>query len=369
MKKMNNIILALLILLLPIGVFAKDANVTIESITKEETTGNAQEIIPVSFSGTNINLNLKFEEVGDSIKYKIVFNSRDNEDYQLTLDQPDEYVIYTLSSNVIKKSTTTEIILTAKYNKEMPVDQRGQAISKVVKVNIKDNNEKVLNPKTGQSIVFILVALLVLVISLYAIKTKKVQTLIIAAVLLLIPASVFALNNLILTINTTYEIEEPSLEYKGIRLTDSRLEEDMQEIKDELECRCGDEVIEIQNEINSVISKGIAFEATSENAADVKLIYPNEIDNIGVQTSVSIETDAETGESRFAVGECHINPEIPYTNFTYAGKALADPTRLVDYAQDEMCPRIRELLESLDTECVRKLIHETQDTTQQETEG
>ncbi|KAB0382600.1 hypothetical protein FD755_004517, partial [Muntiacus reevesi] len=128
---------------------------------------------------------------------------------------------------------------------------------------------------------------------------------------------------------------------------DSTLEIILQRLKTELESRCLDEVVEetqeTENLLEQLISRifqevnsdtrvrirnvqvpDITFEATSDNSADVKIpITTNvtvnlpllgDIVNLGLkvdlQTSVSIETDAETGDSKVVVGECtNNNPE------------------------------------------------------------
>ncbi|XP_055399194.1 short palate, lung and nasal epithelium carcinoma-associated protein 2A [Bubalus kerabau] len=200
---------------------------------------------------------------------------------------------------------------------------------------------------------------------------------------------------------------------RGLGTFDSTVEIIFQNLKTELESRCLNDVVEetqqTENLLEGLISRifqvvnrltgvrirnvqvpDITFEATSDNGADVKIPITADVTvslpllgeivnldlNVDLQTSVSIETDAETGDSRVVVGECPNNPEsISLTVLHRRTGLLSD---VVDFGvnlarqlvssvvQHELCPRIRELLESLDTECIKKLIGEPQVTTQQE---
>ncbi|OWK03514.1 hypothetical protein Celaphus_00007881, partial [Cervus elaphus hippelaphus] len=87
---------------------------------------------------------------------------------------------------------------------------------------------------------------------------------------------------------------------------------------------------------------------------------------VDLQTSVSIETDAETGDPKVVVGECTNNPEsisltVLHRRFRLLSDAVDLGVNLVrqlvsSVVHNELCPRIHELLESLDAECVKKLI-------------
>nr|XP_020758222.1 short palate, lung and nasal epithelium carcinoma-associated protein 2A-like [Odocoileus virginianus texanus] len=189
---------------------------------------------------------------------------------------------------------------------------------------------------------------------------------------------------------------------RGLASFDSTIEVILQRLKTELESRCLDEVVEetqetenlleqlisgIFQEVNSdtrvrirnVQVPDITFEATSDNSADVKIPITADVTvnlpllgeivdldlNVDLQTSVSIETDAETGDSKVVVGECTDTESISLTVLHRRFGLLNDivdigvnlARRVVSsVVQDELCPRIRELLESLDAECVKKLI-------------
>jgi len=214
-KKLIIVIILLLGFMLMPNVYAKDANVTIKSIEKVGVTGKAEEVNEATISNGTLNFNLLFLEVGDSIKYKVVVENKDNEDYSLVINSNDEYVAYLVENNIIKKNATTEVTLTAKYNKELPVEQKGQQITKTVKVNVTDQKGNILNPKTGRNIVFIVLILLVLVISSLLIKNKKVKSFVLLLEIGLLPIGVSALNSLVLTISSTYEVADENIVYES----------------------------------------------------------------------------------------------------------------------------------------------------------
>ncbi|CAI9150127.1 unnamed protein product [Rangifer tarandus platyrhynchus] len=175
-----------------------------------------------------------------------------------------------------------------------------------------------------------------------------------------------------------------------------------QNLKTELESRCSDEVVENQeseNLLEQLISRifqvvnrltgvrirnvqvpDITFEATSDNSADVKIpitagvtvnlpLLGEIVDldlNVDLQTSVSIETGDETSDSKVVVGECTNDPEsisltVLHRRFGLLNDVVDIGVNLArrvvsSVVQDELCPRFRELLESLDAECLKKHI-------------
>ncbi|CAI9154532.1 unnamed protein product [Rangifer tarandus platyrhynchus] len=189
---------------------------------------------------------------------------------------------------------------------------------------------------------------------------------------------------------------------RGLASFDSTIEVIFQNLKTELESRCSDEVVENQESenlleqliyrifqvvnrltgvrIRNVQVPDITFEATSDNSADVKIpitagvtvnlpLLGEIVDldlNVDLQTSVSIETGDETSDSKVVVGECTNDPEsisltVLHRRFGLLNDVVDIGVNLArrvvsSVVQDELCPRFRELLESLDAECLKKLI-------------
>uniref|UniRef100_A0A452ELD7 BPI fold containing family A member 2 n=1 Tax=Capra hircus TaxID=9925 RepID=A0A452ELD7_CAPHI len=198
---------------------------------------------------------------------------------------------------------------------------------------------------------------------------------------------------------------------RGLGTFDSTLETIFQNLKTELEFRCSDEVVEetrqTENLLEQLISRifqvvnrltgvrirnvqvpDITFEAIAENSADVKIPITADVAvnlpllgeivdldlKVDLQTSVSIETDAETGDSRVVVGECPNNPEsisltVLHRRFGLLNDVVDIGVNLArrvvsSVVQNELCPRIHELLESLDADCIKKLIGVTTEPSQ-----
>ena len=139
------------------------------------------------------------------------------------------------------------------------------------------------------------------------------------------------------------------LRYNGELLT-SDTDDFWLEIKNKTEARCSNHEYQSSNPYN------LTFEAISENSADVKFVYPNETDNLIIQTTLALEADPYTGDIRVVVGECVNNPAFDYTKYTYDGEVLTSPRIVTEYVQDGVCPRFLRVLESLDVECAHKLI-------------
>ncbi len=220
MKKISLfLVFVLSFMLMPISIFAMESNVVIEGISKVSVEGSAEEKAEASIEGTSLNLNLLFHDVGDSVTYKLTVNNKDNKDYNLAIDSDDEYVSYLVENSVVKANGTTDVVITAKYSKQVPVDQKGKEISKVVKVKVSDEKGNVVskvlsNPKTGQSM-FLVLALLVgiILITVLVVRNKKVKALVLILSIMLLPFGVFALENLVLTINATYVIVDDGIVY------------------------------------------------------------------------------------------------------------------------------------------------------------
>ncbi len=158
--------------------------------------------------------------------------------------------------------------------------------------------------------------------------------------------------------SSPYQVEhfvsEDGGEYNGLTYNGVPISNSTGDLLHGLESKC------LGQNINSS-QLGITFEATSENSADISIdnYFTSQAD-VGLFTSVSIETDAETGDSRVVVGSCSINSQklanLNLSKFLNNGEPV---TR--DYLREvamNRCSEIRETLESLDTECIKKLIGE-----------
>ena len=80
MIKHIKLFLILFVLFIGINV-VQAANVSIESITLDSKSSKTEILEEPTYEGLSIKFNIKFVEVGDSAKYKIIINNQDNEDY------------------------------------------------------------------------------------------------------------------------------------------------------------------------------------------------------------------------------------------------------------------------------------------------
>uniref|UniRef100_A0A8C6DXR9 Lipid-binding serum glycoprotein N-terminal domain-containing protein n=1 Tax=Moschus moschiferus TaxID=68415 RepID=A0A8C6DXR9_MOSMO len=135
--------------------------------------------------------------------------------------------------------------------------------------------------------------------------------------------------------------------------------------------------------IRNVHILDVIFEVTSENAAKVRIPITADVNvklpvlgetvdlalNLVLEFCVCIETDEETRVSQVVVEECKNNQHS--ISLTMLGRCIGLLTDIMDFVINlvhevfslvthyELCPRFCELLESLDADCLKKLINPT----------
>ncbi len=222
MKKIKIVLFVIAVLFLfPFMVHAKDANVIIDKVTLESKTDGVEIIEEPTIDGLVIDFGLEFSEVGDKVVYKADFINKDQEDYELKLPEAksDGYVIYSYqfqdNSSILKANSSKSLIITVEYKDEVPDSalQNGKYSEKnQVKLTLltDDKEVEVVNPKTGQSILFIAFVSAILLGSAYVIfknhKNSKTIGLLFLVGIMALPFSIYALKQLSVTINTRIEI-------------------------------------------------------------------------------------------------------------------------------------------------------------------
>ena len=180
-------LLLLMILLLPVMVFAKDecdnSKIQIKSIEVSDKSILVEELSPPTTDGLKLGIDVSLSKPGDSITYKLVVDNKSNSDYSIKKEDivsNSEYINYDVSysddSNIIKSHSNKDVYLKVSYDTEVPSDKLNNGILKEnQKVNVallsekrKDNILK--NPETGT--IFIL-SFVIIISSLYLIFTKK----------------------------------------------------------------------------------------------------------------------------------------------------------------------------------------------------
>ena len=227
MKKIKSLLFLLAVFFMaPLVTNAESANVVIDSVTLEDASQGVVENATPTFNGLDLNFDVKFTNVGDSIIYKVAVTNKDSEDYLLsnTSIKDGEYIEYDFlfedNTNILKAKSSKVMKVTIKYIKQVPdgalINGKYTKTSNV-KINFNDKAGKTVantNPKTGSSILFILMILAVVLagVALIFFRNKKgVKTfsLLLAGALFVVPTSIFAVKAL--TINVSANIEVSNL--------------------------------------------------------------------------------------------------------------------------------------------------------------
>ena len=217
MKKVKHLVLLIAVLLFPIIVNA-EGNVSITKIVKKDVTGYAYEVNPPTFKGLDVSYDLSFHQVGDSVTYIATVQNSDKEAYKIENKNsfsPSGYMTYEFSftdnTNTIKANETKDMVITIKYNKEVPTDKlvngeyKEQNQMNLVLVN---SNGNILNPNTASTIYYIIGILSLLIISLLLFKKHKKASIFLLTLSLLLPITTYALKEITITLNTQVIIEK-----------------------------------------------------------------------------------------------------------------------------------------------------------------
>ena len=190
MKKINKVkIIAIVLLLCIICVntaFAKTNSITLESFS---VLDSSQDVIVDNIStedGVGI-ANVTFCGVGDSITYKLVVKNNDTKDYVIKSiedSNTNEYISYTYDvENVeFKQGQEVEIIVTAKYEKEVEdVNNREQVVNVEFTLSLEDtegnvSEEKILViPNTGDNVILYIILFTICISVIILVKNKKLS--------------------------------------------------------------------------------------------------------------------------------------------------------------------------------------------------
>ena len=200
--------------------------ISIESIDIKNASDNVVEKNEPVINGMGVMLDLEMSEVDDSIEYEMTIRNDSNTDYKLDknpLNIESDYIDYTFETkdktNVVKAKSSSEAVLTIQYKNEVPEEllENGSFIdNKTIIIGLNDGKNDIIsvliNPKTGQSLLSLIIMLLIIgSVSLIILKNnKKIGTLVLLLGLASLPFSVFALCSLNLKVESNVEIKESS---------------------------------------------------------------------------------------------------------------------------------------------------------------
>ena len=223
MKKHLKVLLVLFLSFVFIpNVLAKE-NVSIESVKLDSKSNNTEIINEATYEGLSIKLDLKFNEVDDFAKYKIVINNSTDNDYEISeisYFDDSEYITYEYSyvdnNKIVNNNSKTTMYITIKYNKEVPeelfTDSSFIETNNLV-IDLGNNNDvtnTIKNPKTSDNMFIItLVLAITIAISLILYRTTKKKKILIILIInvVLLPISIYAIEKLQIKVESKVEIE------------------------------------------------------------------------------------------------------------------------------------------------------------------
>lgn len=228
MGKIRSFIFVILLnlMVLPVTVFAKES-VEIKSLELDSKSNNTIIKSEPTFSGLEMNFDLSFKTIGDFAKYKVVIKNNTDVDYNISEDtsfNESEYMTYKYEvGDSLKANGETTVYITITYSKE--VDSSKLTDNKYIESNkaivqLLDSNGQTIsvpdtlkNPNTGDNMVMLVIIILlcISITSLLLLNRKKrikYMSLAIAIGLCAIPALVYAVETIKLTINVSVEIIE-----------------------------------------------------------------------------------------------------------------------------------------------------------------
>ena len=196
------------------NVFASE-NVKIKSIDLVDKSDNTTEISKATFNGLTMDFNLKFYKTNDYAKYKIVVENNESKDYKILVDSNfgnSKYIIYEYEKNEnLKANSDTEFLITVKYKNQ--VEENSYTDGKYTEKNsavLKLNDGTISNPLTSNNEVIIIIGLIVMSGTLFALfknKKSRKKSVFVLFGLLSLPLFVKAVDYLKITVNSNVEIE------------------------------------------------------------------------------------------------------------------------------------------------------------------
>ena len=207
MNKFIKSLFFIIISLFPIMVLAKE-NISIESIKVIDKTGYTEELSSPKVKDLNINTNIKFYNLNDSITYRVNINNKDNKKYSVKLDtSTNKYITYS-----VKKSDSNKYLdITIKYINEITENKYNGNDN--IKLKLVNSGNILVNPLTNSEKSHLLVLVIIGVGIILLLKKKQYKNISLLLALILIPSIVNATNDLLeINLNNNITIEKVMLE-------------------------------------------------------------------------------------------------------------------------------------------------------------
>jgi len=201
----------------------KECNlVCIESVVLDSKSDKARILSKPKYQDLTVKFDIKFKELNDYVKYKIVINNATNEDYMISEksdfgDSP--YIIYEYryegSNKVVKKNSKKVMYIIIKYNLKVPDEKFNNGVfteNNNLVINLGNDNsiiDVLKNPNTGHNLLIIFIILLVvfgLSFLLYKTTNEKKYLSIFIIGLALLPISIYAIEKFQVNVESKVQI-------------------------------------------------------------------------------------------------------------------------------------------------------------------
>lgn len=223
MKKIKLLLVLFLgVFLIPNICYAAD-DVYIESVDVLEKSDNTEVVTPASFSGLNINFDVKFVEKDDYILYKVVVVNNSNKPYRITNTnkfKSSDYIrydyIFNNNGNIVKAKSKQSMNIKITYQNLVPQEKMNAdgtfTETKNMLVSLARGSNIINNPKTSSTIIALLVIMTMIVCASSIIgirKRNKVTSmlLIIGITFLSLPITILAIESLQIKVNSKVTID------------------------------------------------------------------------------------------------------------------------------------------------------------------
>ena len=241
----------LIILIIPINIFAEDIDIIVDNITLVEKSTNTEILNEPTYSNLDLNFEEKLQDVGDYAKYKIELRNNTNTTYLLNyLNKEDSnYIEYQLDfldeDKIIKENGKTTLFITMTKTKEIEEDKYEDGVfieTSGLDFNLIPKTQFLkANPKTRNNMQIIIGILLLsfFILGYFSLKKERTKLLLILISILLIKPyitsaleeNLFRIRTLFITEETTSILQEENNIRKTLEtLTNNNKEEKITEI-------------------------------------------------------------------------------------------------------------------------------------------
>ena len=214
-KKLFMILLIVISLLFIVNVSADTSKVEITNITVKDKSGTITVVDP-TFESNEITSNITFTQKDDFVTFELTLKNSDSTNkYKVgSIDDNNTNnnisIEYGYSDDYISKNETTKLTITLKYNNQLINIDNINLDNLTININLVsengDSSSVIINPKTGDHLIFYFVLLTISIIGLVLIVTKKkkndlkIGILLLAFAIVMVPFVTFAFEPLEISI-------------------------------------------------------------------------------------------------------------------------------------------------------------------------